>query len=123
MDQIKKEIEYIMLVSIARSGFEAMPQDYAFLKRYSLLSFYIEIINARTERRPAKHFEGAAKAQAAESAALLDGASFIVDLRAYFEAKGRKATKEILGNNVLYWNSFLKLLKNDEHTSPDKQDS
>lgn len=123
MDQIKKEIEYIMLVSITRCGFEAMPQDYVFLKQYSLLSSYIEIMNARTSRRPTKHFEGAAKVQARESAILLDDASSIVALREYFEANGRKATKLLLSNNILYWNSFLKLLKNDEHTSPDKQNS
>lgn len=108
MDQLKKEIDYVMLNCIVRHGFEAMPQDYAFLTRHYLLSIYLELVKVSTARRPIKPLEEAAKSQASIQ---LESGCNIDSLREYYREHGRIATKALFGDNILYWQSFLKLLK------------
>lgn len=43
--QMNKEKEKIILLSMARYGYAAMPQDYNFLRRHSLLNIYLEIVD------------------------------------------------------------------------------
>lgn len=121
MEQIEKEIDYIILYCIAHRGFDAMPQNHAFLARYSLLNIYIDILTLTTNDKRAEHFEEAAKAQAA---ILLDSGYSINALREYLEKNGRKATKALFAGNSMYWSSFLKVLKNrnNGHTQADKTD-
>lgn len=45
MQQMNKEKEKLILLSITRYGYLAMPQDYKFLRRHSLLNIYLEIVN------------------------------------------------------------------------------
>lgn len=107
MEKIDKEKEYIILLSISRYGYEAMPQDYVFLSRYSMLNIYFEIVKSKTIGRDIKHLEQAAKHQAAIQ--LTDAG--VDTLREYKSAHGNKETKRLLNDSTYYWKSLLRELK------------
>ena len=48
MERIEQEKEYIILLSIARYGYAAIPQDYNFLSRHAMLNIYYEILKSYT---------------------------------------------------------------------------
>jgi len=107
MDKIKQEKEYIMLLSIARYGYIAMPLDYAFLSRYSLIQIYFQILDGRASGLNTKPFEDAVKVHVGNLLSAVD----LSELRAYKAAYGNKKTKELLGNNDFYWKVLLSELK------------
>ena len=63
-DRLYEERDNFMLSCIVDYGFMAMPQDYVFLKKYSLLNIYFQIIANSTAGRTIQHLEEAAKSQA-----------------------------------------------------------
>ena len=107
-EQIRKEKDFVILKSIAKHGYSVMPQDFAFLTRYSLMNIYIEIIKNLTSDRPTIHLERACKAQA-EAFALLPDRD-LSGLRTYRQNHGDQKTKELLGA-PLYWKMLLTLLR------------
>ena len=111
MEQIEKEKDNIILQSIVKYGFEAIPQDYVFLNRYSMFNIYIEIVNSSTSGRSTKHLEGAVKKHAALQ--LSDDCKFTA-FRAYRETHGAKETKDLLNNNSFYWKTLLNILKKNK---------
>lgn len=112
MDKIKQEKDYIMLLSIARYGYIAMPLDYAFLSRYSLMKIYFQILDGRAAGLNTKPFENAVKMHAVNQLPAVD----LSALRAYRADHGNKKTKELLGNNGFYWKVLLSELKKGSRT-------
>ncbi|MEG0580230.1 MAG: hypothetical protein RR490_09980 [Niameybacter sp.] len=107
MEKIEVEKEYIMLLSISKYGYDAMPQDYTFLSRYSMLNMYLEIVKSKTFSRDIKHIEQAVKQQAK-----IQLTDMNVDaLREYKSKNGNKETKRYLNNNEYYWKALLRELR------------
>lgn len=121
MEQIEQEKDYIILSSIAMNGFKAMPQDYAFLKRYSLLNIYYEIVLSATAGMPTALLEGVIKDRANSH---IDEGCRYGAITEYKESNGVKETKAFLGNNPLYWRTLLKKLKKNvnEYVEADQED-
>ena len=90
-----------MLLSIARYGYAAIPQDYKFLSRHAMLKSY-------TSGMSIEHLDKAVKRHAALQIARMDD---IDALCAYRKAKGNKETKRLLGNNIYYWKVLLNEIK------------
>lgn len=107
-----QEKDYIMLLSIARYGYVAMPLDYAFLSRYSLIQVYFQILDGRAAGLNTKPFEDAVKVHAGNQLPVVD----LSALRAYRADHGNKKTKELLGNNGFYWKVLLSELKKGSRT-------
>jgi hypothetical protein len=106
--QIEQEKDYIILKSIARFGYLAIPMNYDFLERYSLKNLYIDIVNGKTSMRPTIHLEIAAKSQAAIS--ISSSICNLSAFREYREKFGDRKTRELLGDKI-YWKEFLNLLR------------
>lgn len=103
------EKEYIILRSISRHGYAAMPQDYDFLTRHSMLNIYLEIVKSSSAGLSIANWEKAVKQHAAD---LLSTRSLYPDtLRAYKLSHGTKDTKAFLDNNDCYWKTLLNELK------------
>lgn len=118
MERIEQEKEYIILLSIARYGYAAIPQDYNFLSRHAMLNIYYEILKSYTSGMNVEHLDRAVKQHAALQ---LGGMNDIGALCAYRKAKGNKETKRLLGNNTYYWKVLLNEIKKEshEHYTPD----
>lgn len=86
-DRLYEERDNFMLSCIVDYGFMAMPQDYVFLKKYSLLNIYFQIIANSTAGRTIQHLEEAAKSQA--SLQVNTDCKFDV-LHQYYVENGRK---------------------------------
>lgn len=108
MERIEQEKEYIILLSIARYGYAAIPQDYNFLSRHAMLNIYYEILKSYTSGMSVEHLDRAVRQHAALQ---LGGMNDIGALCAYRKAKGNKETKRLLGNNTYYWKVLLNEIK------------
>lgn len=107
MNKLDIEKEYIIMCSIARFGYDAMPQDYAFLSRHSLLQFYYEMLNRKTTGRPTKDLDNLIKSEVEAAITECD----LSHLRAYRKQHGNKETKLLFSNNDYYWKTFLVEIK------------
>ena len=87
MERIEQEKEYIILLSIARYGYAAIPQDYNFLSRHAMLNIYYEILKSYTSGMSVEHLDRAVRQHAALQ---LGGMNDIGALCAYRKAKGNK---------------------------------
>lgn len=65
MERIEQEKEYIILLSIARYGYAAIPQDYNFLSRHAMLNIYYEILKSYTSGMSVEHLDRAVRQHAA----------------------------------------------------------
>ena len=110
MERIEQEKEYIILLSIARYGYAAIPQDYNFLSRHAMLNIYYEILKSYTSGMSVEHLDRAVRQHAALQ---LGGMNDIGALCAYRKAKGNKETKRLLGNNTYYWKVLLNEIKKE----------
>ncbi|NDV83443.1 hypothetical protein [Bacteroides sp. 51] len=108
--QIRIETDYIILKSIAKYGYPAMPLNYDFLDRYSLKALYIEIVKNRTLDRVTEHLEKAAKSQAE---IFLSSGCDLAIFKKCRKDQGDQTVKKILGNR-LYWKVFLNILKTEQ---------
>ena len=108
MERIEQEKEYIILLSIARYGYAAIPQDYNFLSRHAMLNIYYEILNSYTSGRSIKHLDKAVKQHAALQIGREDDIGALCEYR---KSKGNKETKRLLGNNTYYWKVLLNEIK------------
>ena len=100
MERIEQEKEYIILLSIARYGYAAIPQDYNFLSRHAMLNIYYEILKSYTSGMSVEHLDRAVRQHAALQ---LGGMNDIGALCAY--------RKGLLGNNTYYWKVLLNEIK------------
>lgn len=117
------EKEYIILRSISRYGYAAIPQNYDFLTKYSMLNIYLEIVKSSTAGLNIANWEKALKQHAADlvsTRSLSFGA-----LRTYKSSHGAKDTKILLDNNDCYWKTLLNELKRNryEYAHSDKKDT
>lgn len=120
MQEIDLERDNIILLTIASRGFDAMPQDYAFLKRYALLNIYYELVDSKLKGLSTKELESALKSRAK---AHIDQKCNFAGIKAHRDATGDKSTKAFLLNNPLYWKTFLqkvKKLTSNENIGTDK---
>lgn len=108
MDKIEQEKDYIILLSISRYGYAAMPQNYNFLSRHTMLDIYYAILKSYTAGVDIKHLDIAVKQQAALQ---LKTDIDIDALREYKLSHGNKETKKLLDNNIFYWKVLLSELK------------
>lgn len=113
MNSMEQEMDYIILECIIRSGYPAMPMNYTFLKRYSLLNNYYGIVDNITAGSNYKHLEEAAKQQAKiqQAKISLSGVGELKTLRAFMDANGIDKTKELFRGNKTYWRSFCQFIK------------
>lgn len=107
MNRLDIEKEYIIVKSIIKYGYDAMPQDYGFLSRHSLLQFYYEILNRRTSGRDTADVENLIKKELEKALPSCD----LSHLKAYKQTHGNKDTKLLFSNNELYWKTFLVEIK------------
>lgn len=107
MDQLSKEIDYIILLSISRNGFPAMPQDYLFLRRYGLLNLYYEILHRRTNDM---NYDSIEKSVKQEALRFLHPVT-LFSLRAYRKQHGISPTKALFSNNVCCYRTLLSELR------------
>ncbi len=91
MERIEQEKEYIILLSIARYGYAAIPQDYNFLSRHAMLNIYYEILKSYTSGMSVEHLDRAVRQHAALQ---LGGMNDIGALCAYRKAKGKQGDQE-----------------------------
>lgn len=108
METIDQEKEYIILLSIARYGYSAMPQNFKFLSRYSMQNLYFDLVNGVSKGINTKPWEDAVKEHASN---LLPVESDVENLRKYKLSHGNKETKKLLDGNTLYWKVLLSELK------------
>lgn len=124
MKKMEQEKEKIILLSITRYGYLAMPQDYNFLRRHSLLNIYFEIIDRSTAGGDIRLLEKSVKNDATiQAAAIESDYSF---LKEYKTVCGNKEVKQYLDNNNLYWKTFLSELKKKQvygHSQANKEDT
>lgn len=104
-----QEKEKIILLSIARYGYVAMPQNYGFLRRHSWLNIFLEIVNRSTKGDDISLLEKSIKCDAIKKAAAIQ--SDFSSLKEYKTELGNKNTKRFLNDNDYYWKTFLSELK------------
>jgi hypothetical protein len=109
MQQMNKEKEKLILLSITKYGYLAMPQDYKFLRRHSLLNIYLEIVNRSMSGGDTRLLEKTAKSDASLHAASIQ--SDFSCLEEYKLSVGNKQAKLFLDGNNYYWRTFLSELK------------
>lgn len=112
MGEIEQEKDYIILECIIKTGYPAMPMNYAFLKRYSLLNNYYGIVDNITSGADYKHLEEAAKQQAK----LQQGKIQITGLNAlkkFMSVNGIDKTKELFNGDRIYWRCFCQKIKKE----------
>lgn len=104
IQQMNKEKEKLILLSITRYGYLAMPQDYSFLRRHSLLNIYLEIVDRSMKGGDIRLLEKTAKNDASLHAASIQ--SDFSCLKEYKLSAGNKLTKLFLDGNNYYWRTF-----------------
>ena len=107
--QMNKEKEKIILLSMARYGYAAMPQDYNFLRHHSLLNIYLEIVDRSIKGGDIRLLEKSVKSDASLHAASIQ--SDFACLKEYKLSAGNKQAKLFLDDNNFYWRTFLSELK------------
>lgn len=121
MSELDKEIDNIKLRAIMKHGYSAMPQHYLFLKRYSLLNIYYEIVNRRVNDCSIANLDRAIKDEASMQ---VDKTCGYEHLKKFFEMNGIEKTKALFDNNNFYWRNFLSIIrKKNDNTKANRKNS
>lgn len=98
---------------MARYGYAAMPQDYNFLRRHSLLNIYLEIVDRSIKGGDIRLLEKSVKSDASLHAASIQ--SDFACLKEYKLSAGNKQAKLFLDDNNFIGEHSLVNLKRKCH--------
>lgn len=105
-NSIDIEIDYIILSSIAKFGYKALPKNYSFLNRYAFKGMYIEMVSRNMEGLSIAYLDAAIRKEARDALASVDN-NDLSELLLLKERDGSQTIKTLLDNNPYCWKTFL----------------